>query len=108
MGNSLGGKPKDPLCYDNNNRVDYTKLKDMPFFKAGIERLKNAYARNLKAAIMCSEGKPLECHRTHLISKALDKEGILITHIDEKGHLISHSGLMNLQSKKPGSDLFND
>lgn len=108
MGDSLGGKPKDPLCYDNNNRVDYSKVKDMAFFKAGIERLKNAYTRNLKAAIMCSESKPLECHRTHLISKELDKDGLLITHIDEKGRLIGHSELMRAQHKKPGGDLFDN
>lgn len=108
MGDTLGGKPKDPLCYDNNNRVDYAKVKDMAFFKAGIARLKNAYAKNLKVAIMCSESKPLECHRSHLISKELDKDGLLITHIDEKGRLISHKKLMNAQHGKPESGLFAD
>ena len=108
MGDSLGGKPKDPLCYDNNNRVDYTKVKDMAFFKAGVERLKTAYSKNLKAAIMCSESKPLECHRTHLISKALDNDGVLIAHFDEKGSLISHSVLMNERNGKTGNHLFGD
>lgn len=106
MGDSLGGKPKDPLCYDNHNRVDYTKVKDKAFFKAGIQRLKTAYHKDLKAAIMCSESKPLECHRTHLISKALYKDGMLITHIDEKGRLISHSELMTPRPENPGSGLF--
>lgn len=109
MGDSLGGKPKNPLCYDNHNHVDYAKVKDMAFFKAGIARLKNAYLKNVKAAIMCSESKPLECHRTHLISKALYQDGILITHIDEKGRLISHSELMASEhEKKPGPDLFGN
>lgn len=107
MGDTLGGKPNDPLCYDNHNRVDYTKVKDKAFFKAGIERLKTAYHKDLKAAIMCSESKPLECHRTHLISKVLDKDGLLITHIDEKGRLISHRELMNHLLGKMADGLFD-
>jgi uncharacterized protein (DUF488 family) len=107
MGDTLGGKPKDPLCYDNNNRVDYTKIKNSAFFKAGIERLKNAYFKNLKAAIMCSESKPLECHRTHLISKVLHEENILITHITEKGEQLNHYELMNGLPGKTANDLFD-
>lgn len=107
MGDTLGGKPKDPLCYDNHNRVDYSKVKDKAFFKAGIQRLKTAYDKNIKAAIMCSESKPLECHRTHLISRVLDAEGLHISHINEKGELISHSKLMNEQNRKEGNGLFD-
>lgn len=107
MGDTLGGKPKDPLCYDNTNRVDYSKVKDKAFFKAGIERLKTAYNKDLKAAIMCSESKPLECHRTHLISKVLDADGMRIHHIDEKGQLISHPELMDPEQEKKGNGLFD-
>lgn len=108
MGDTLGGKPKDPLCYDNDNRVDYDKVKNMSFFKTGIERLQTAYNKDLKAAIMCSESKPLECHRTHLISKTLHQEGMLVDHLDEKGQLISHKELMAAQNEKPGSGLFDN
>jgi uncharacterized protein (DUF488 family) len=107
MGDTLGGKPKDPLCYDNDNRVDYAKVKDTAFFKAGIERLKTAYNKDLKAAIMCSESKPMECHRTHLISTVLDADGLLIDHIDEKGQLISHRELMDSGQEKKGIGLFD-
>lgn len=107
MGDILGGKPKDPLCYDNNNRVDYAKIKNSTFFKAGIERLKNAYIKNLKAAIMCSESKPLECHRTHLTSKVLHEENILITHITEKGERLNHQELMNGLTGKTANGLFD-
>jgi uncharacterized protein (DUF488 family) len=107
MGDTLGGKPKDPLCYDNDNRVDYSKVKNMSFFKAGIARLHTAYNKDLKAAIMCSESKPLECHRTHLISKTLHQSGMLIDHIDEKGQLISHEALMTTPDEKPGNGLFD-
>jgi uncharacterized protein (DUF488 family) len=108
MGDALGGKPKDPLCYDNDNRVDYNRVKDRAFFKAGIERLHTAYDKDLKAAIMCSESKPLECHRTHLISKTLHEDGMLIDHIDEKGQVISHKELMNRGPEKTENDLFGD
>ncbi|MCB0160946.1 MAG: hypothetical protein KDD83_22590, partial [Caldilineaceae bacterium] len=33
--------------------------------------------------LMCSEGKPETCHRSKLIGKTLDEEGIPVAHIDE-------------------------
>lgn len=108
MGDTLGGKPKDPLCYDNDNRVDYNKVKTRDFFKTGIERLKTAYNKDLKIAIMCSETKPLDCHRTHLISKVLDGDGLLIAHINEKGSLTDHKDLMKKMNDVPGTGLFKD
>jgi uncharacterized protein (DUF488 family) len=101
MGDALGGRPIDPGCY-TNGKVDYVKISKTGFFRQGIERLKDAYAQNLKLAIMCSESKPLECHRTHLISKVLDDEGIKVSHIDEKGSLVTHRELLAKARKNSG------
>src|ERR1700753_1180012 len=40
MGESIGGRPADPSCYDSDGKVNYEKVKAMDFFKKGIERLK--------------------------------------------------------------------
>jgi len=86
MGDEIGGRPIDASCY-RQGKVDYDILKTKDFFKKGIERLKTAYHKDINVAIMCSERKPAECHRSRLIGKVLDAEGILVQHIDETGKL---------------------
>jgi uncharacterized protein (DUF488 family) len=90
MGDTLGGRPKDTSCYNEKGRADYSVISTKPFFREGIERLKTAYAKNIPLAMMCSESKPMECHRTHLIANTLMNEGIDVMHIDEKGELKGH------------------
>jgi uncharacterized protein (DUF488 family) len=86
MGDELGGRPIDASCY-RQGKVDYDILKTKDFFKKGIERLKTAYNIDFNLSIMCSERKPAECHRSRLIGKVLDGEGIIVRHIDETGKL---------------------
>ena len=85
MGDTLGGRPSDKSCYDQEGKVDYESVKTKAFFKQGIERLKTAYDKNVNVAIMCSESKPTECHRTKLIGRFLATDHIFLQHIDEKG-----------------------
>lgn len=91
MGDTLGGRPTDAGCYDENGKINYNKVKTKDFFQEGIERLKTAYKKNLPVAIMCSERDPAQCHRYHLISNVLDAELIEVMHIDEKGQLKTQS-----------------
>jgi len=80
MGDVLGGLPDDSSCYTNGH-VDYDKLKEKDFFKNGLKRLITANEKRIKVAIMCSESKPEECHRTKLIGEELIKLGINLNHI---------------------------
>lgn len=88
MGNLLGGRPTDVTCYANG-KINYDLVKTKDFFLEGIERLKKAYAADVSAAIMCSESKPGQCHRNHLIGKFLEQQDIFLTHIDEKGNCVT-------------------
>ena len=80
MGDVLGGLPDDVTCYTNGH-VDYNKIKEKDFFKNGLQRLITANDKNIKVAIMCSESKPEECHRTKLIGEELKNRGIILNHI---------------------------
>lgn len=80
MGDILGGLPDDTTCYTNGH-VDYDKLKKKNFFKNGLQRLITANTKKVKVAIMCSESKPEECHRTKLIGEELIELGINLNHI---------------------------
>ena len=79
LGKELGARSEDPACYQDG-RVQYARLAQAPAFKAGIERVLSG-AQKYRLALMCAEKEPLDCHRTLLVSCALDKLGVSITHI---------------------------
>lgn len=83
MGDSLGGRPDDRTCYDEEDRVVYAKVAERDFYLAGIERLQKAHSQGLAVCLMCSEGKPENCHRSKLIGRTLTERGIPVIHIDE-------------------------
>jgi uncharacterized protein (DUF488 family) len=86
MGETLGGKPKDPACL-TDGQVDFEKLRQQPFFRWGMEALKSSWQEGAPLAVMCAEQKPEACHRTHLIGAALVEMDIPVVHIDEHGAL---------------------
>ena len=109
MGDTIGGRPKDRTCYDNEGKVDYEVVKMKEFFLNGIDRLKTAYNKDINAVIMCSESKPCECHRSKLIGKVLITDNIVIKHIDEKGKLKDQSTVINeLNKGLSENDLFGN
>lgn len=108
MGDNLGGLPSDRSCYIDG-KVDYDTIKDKEFFKEGLARLITANEKQLKVAIMCSETKPEECHRSKLIGQELLKQEILVQHIIEATTIKDQVTLMNELTKGQGTiDLFGD
>ena len=106
MGDTLGGRPDDPACY-TNGKVDYQKLARQAFYQAGIQRLREAYRQQQRVVILCSEGKPEQCHRASLIGRTLADDAIPVAHIDEDGTLLSQAEVMaRLQRGQPS--LFGD
>jgi len=86
MGDALGGRPKDPSCYVDD-RVDYARVREKPFYQKGISYLHTAWEKQLHVALMCSEAKPQECHRSKLIGNTLIEQDIEVMHIDEAGEI---------------------
>jgi len=82
MGDTLGGQPESNQCY-TDGKVDYEKVAQQAFFQGGIERLSKASQQGQRVVLMCSEGKPENCHRSKLIGKVLVAQGIDVLHIDE-------------------------
>jgi len=94
MGAELGGRPDDPLCYDEEGRVDYRLCRERPQFAEGIARLLDAQGKRLQVAVMCSEGRPEDCHRTKLVAEELIKRGARVVHLDLDGNTIEHDKVM--------------
>lgn len=73
-GQRLGGRPKDPDVYVDG-QIDYARVMARDWFRAGLRdlvaRVERVAAAGGQTAIMCSERDPLDCHRHHLIARAL-------------------------------------
>jgi len=95
MGDTLGGRPADETCYLNGH-VDYVKVREKAFFQQGMARLRTAWEKQLHVALMCSEMKPQECHRSKLIGNALIEQHIAVAHIDELGACKEQQAVNNL------------
>lgn len=109
MGDALGGLPDDETCY-TDGKVDYEKLGERSYFNAGIERLHKASQQDQRVVLMCSEGKPENCHRSKLIGQTLTAEGIEVLHIDEQDEIVSQKDvLLRITGGQPslfGDDFF--
>ena len=92
LGRELGARSDDPSCYENG-RVQYGRLARTELFRSGIERVIRG-AQEQRIALMCAEKEPLECHRTLLVARALDEQGIAVAHILSDGRLETHRDAM--------------
>lgn len=107
VGDSLGGLPDDRTCYVDG-KVDYDIIKDKEFFIEGLNRLLIANSKQINLAIMCSESKPSECHRSKLIGQELLKRGLSINHIIGVNRIKSQQIVMNELTKVGTTDLFGN
>ena len=91
MGDTLGGRPEDPSLWNAEGNVDYSKVRKNGVFRSGIDRLCKAIQQRKSVVVMCSEGKPEECHRSRLIGEALvcDRD-VETVHIDENNISVPH------------------
>ncbi len=84
-GHHLGGRPKDPSCYDeqDEDRVLYEEVEKRDWYKKGIDGLIQL-ATEKWTAIMCAEEDPSQCHRHLLISQTLLDRDVEVVHIRHK------------------------
>ncbi len=98
-GDQLGGRPPDPTCYkhgkvpepdaDYLHEVDYRAVMQRPWFAKGIARVLALCAEG-PTVVLCSESKPEECHRHHLIAVHLleTRPDVEVFHILSSGDAI--------------------
>jgi len=109
FGDALGGLPEDRGCYDYDGKVIYDLVKEKEFFKDGLKRLITANEKKINIAIMCSESKPEECHRSKLIGQELFKKNIELKHIISEKEIKSQTTVINELTKgKGGVDIFGN
>ncbi len=109
LGEELGARSSDPGCYENG-RVSYARLAATPLFRRGLEHVRDV-ARTQRVAMMCAEREPLDCHRTILVTRELERAGTTATHILADGTLEPNRHAMGRlidRLKLPRDDLFSE
>ncbi len=67
-------RPEDSELQAYDEIVDFNKFRESELFQKGIKRIGDAYKQNFTLALMCSEKRPVDCHRFFLISRALEQK----------------------------------
>lgn len=109
LGDELGARSQDPAHYEND-KISYRKLAASEPFQRGLARLLSE-AGLRRVAIMCAEREPLECHRTILVAREVDRASVPIQHILSDGSLEDHAHVMQrliASLKLPQADLFSE
>ncbi len=79
LGDRLGARPNDRGCY-RAGRADYRLIAASAAFRDGLRRVEEG-AERYRIALMCAEREPLDCHRTVLVARHLQRRGIRVVHI---------------------------
>lgn len=91
LGRWLGGRSDDPVHYDDDGRIRYDILAQSDLFEAGIESVLRG-SKEHTIALMCSEARPEDCHRSLLIGQHLAGVfGVQVEHILRDGVSETHS-----------------
>jgi uncharacterized protein (DUF488 family) len=80
LGTELGGRPARTEHLDPQGHALYGKMAREPEFAAALERLVRGAAEH-RIALMCSCGKPQDCHRRLLVGKVACERGAELRHI---------------------------
>lgn len=80
-------RPEKTELFDSDEIVDFRKFRHDEYFISGLKRIEDAYDKGFTLCLMCSEKKPMDCHRYFLVSKALEQrfgDWLEVRHIIEK------------------------
>jgi uncharacterized protein (DUF488 family) len=87
LGDSVGGRSNNVNDY-SKGRVMYKKIAQKEDYISSINLIISLSSEH-KTALMCSEKDPLECHRTLLVSRTIEKLQVKILHIHRDGRIES-------------------
>lgn len=71
---SKSNRPEGTELYADEEIVDFQKFRNDEYFSDGIKRIETAYDNNYTLALMCSEKRPIDCHRYFLVSKKIEQK----------------------------------
>lgn len=77
----FGARQDNKSFYNIKGYLDFDIFAQSKQFNDGIEKIKKAQEMGYVVCLMCAEKDPINCHRTILIARNLDKKGFEVKHI---------------------------
>jgi len=71
---SKSNRPENTELYAHEQIVDFQKFRKDEYFSEGIKRIERAYDNDYTLALMCSEKRPVDCHRFFFVSKKIEEK----------------------------------
>jgi uncharacterized protein (DUF488 family) len=84
VGIALGGRPRRDEHFDAEGHALYSEMAAEPDFRAAVDGLIRGAGAH-RVALLCSCGRPDECHRRLLVGKVLCERGVTLRHIMPDG-----------------------
>jgi hypothetical protein len=70
---SKSNRPENTELYPHEQIVDFQKFRKDEYFSEGIKRIERAYDNGFILALLCSEKRPIDCHRFFFVSKKIEE-----------------------------------
>ena len=102
LGDSLGARHSRPSVLTPDGKVDFSRVRLMPAFQTGIDRVIRGIKKGMCLAIMCAEKNPLDCHRFVLVARELAACGVLVSHIISREIILPQHALEQQLLEKYG------
>lgn len=100
FGMEFGARRTEPEVLDGQGRVDFEKVRAMPFYLSGIARLEVLLAKGEGVALLCAEADPLACHRFGMVAVHLAELGMDVGHILKDGTMRSQEEMEEVLLQK--------
>lgn len=71
---SKSNRPENTELHSHEQIVDFQKFRKDEYFSEGIKRIERAYDNDYTLALICSEKKPVDCHRFFFVSKKIEEK----------------------------------
>lgn len=71
---SKSNRPEKTELFDYEEIVDFQKFRNDEYFSEGIKRIEKAYENEYTIALMCSEKRPIDCHRFFFVSQKIEEK----------------------------------
>ena len=87
MGKFFGARQTDRTLYCDEGYLDFEKTRASELFKKGLDNVMLGLASGHNIALMCTEKDPFDCHRTIMVSRGFELNGVSVQHIHADGNL---------------------
>ena len=90
FGEEFGARRTDSIV---GGQVNFEKAVTTEAFLRGVQRIDNGLVKGFRIALMCSEAKPLDCHRFSMLSRYFVDNGYEVNHILHNEEIVPHAVL---------------